>query len=79
MSGSTATGIRLSKNLLAQIEEVAQARKRAKTTILREAVEAYLEDWADYQIAVDRFNDPTDPVLTVEEFYQRLGRKPPKS
>jgi len=79
MSGSTATGIRLSKNLLAQIEEVAQARKRAKTTILREAVEAYLEDWADYQIAVDRFNDPTDPVLTVEEFYQRLGRKPPQS
>lgn len=79
MRGSTATGIRLSKNLLAQIEEVAQARKRASTTILREAVEAYLEDWADYQIAVDRFNDPTDPVLTAEEFYQRLGRKPPKS
>jgi len=74
----TTAALRLPEALYRQLEDVARARKRPKSAILREALEAYLEEWAEYQVALDRLNDPKDRVLTVEEFYGALGRKPPK-
>ncbi len=71
----TTTAVRLPDDLYQQLEEVARARKRPKGAILREALEAYLELRADYEIAVERMKDPTDPVLTEAEFLAELGWK----
>lgn len=69
---------RLPTQAVKTLEEIARERQRSPSAILREAFELYAEEWADYHIALDRLNDPGDPILTAEEFYGGLGREIPK-
>lgn len=48
---------------------------------MRKAVEAYLADHADYQIALDRLRDKDDPVISASQLRRRLGRRqgPPEA
>ncbi|MCI0340593.1 MAG: hypothetical protein L0216_05505 [Planctomycetales bacterium] len=48
---------------------------RPKSSLIRKALEAYLEDYADYQIALDRLRDKDDPVISGAEMRRRLARK----
>ena len=47
-------------------------RKRTRAEIVREAVDIYLKEWADYAIALERLRDPHDPVLPAEEFWAEV-------
>ena len=58
---------RLPAGVVDGLEAVARERKRNRGEIVREALELYLDTWADYQIAIERLGDPTDPV-------QKIGR-----
>ena len=64
---------RLPLKLISSIEEIAEARKRNKNEIVRDALEIYLETWADYQIAVERLKDAQDEILSETEFLAELG------
>ena len=64
---------RLPIKLISSIEEVAEARKRNTNEIVRDALEIYLETWADYQIAVERLKDAQDEILSEKEFISELG------
>ena len=48
---------------------------RSRTYLIVRALEAYLADHADYQIAIDRLRDKDDPVISSGELRRRLGRK----
>ena len=72
----TSNGIltaRLPQDLLDGIAAVADERHRKRSAIVREALEFYLADHADYQIALDRLRDNTDKILTEQEFLAELG------
>jgi len=65
---------RFPENIISELDEVARERKRTRAEIIREAVEVYLKEWADYAIALDRLRDPRDPVLPADEFWDEVGR-----
>ncbi|HQM65059.1 MAG TPA: ribbon-helix-helix protein, CopG family, partial [Acidobacteriota bacterium] len=64
---------RLPAGVVAGVEAVARERQRNRGDIVREALELYLDTWADYQIAMERLGDPADPVQTEREFLDELG------
>lgn len=64
---------RLPMKMIASIEEIAETRKRNTNEIVRDALEIYLETWADYQIAVERLKDAQDEILNETEFLAELG------
>jgi predicted DNA-binding protein len=70
MSNVVAT--RFPENIIAELDQVARERKRTRAEIIREAVEIYLTEWADYAIALDRLRDPHDSILSAEEFWAEV-------
>jgi predicted DNA-binding protein len=64
---------RLPMKMIASIEEIAEVRNRNTNEIVRDALEIYLETWADYQIAVERLKDAQDEILSEKEFLDELG------
>ncbi len=67
--------VRLLESMAKALDELATATERSKTYLIRKALEAYLEDYADYQVALDRLRDKDDPVISAAELRKRLGRK----
>ena len=70
---STAISLRLPDELVKALEAVAKSIDRPKTQLIRKALEAYLIDYADYQVALDRLRDKDDTILSSAELRKRLG------
>ena len=70
---TTAISIRLSKVLADQIDSIAKETERPRSFIIQKAVESYIEDYADLQVALDRLHDKTDPVISGKELRKSLG------
>jgi RHH-type rel operon transcriptional repressor/antitoxin RelB len=56
-----------------ELENVAKEAERSKSFIIQKAIEAYLEDYADLQIALDRLRDTSDGVVGSEDLRDSLG------
>ena len=65
--------VRIPDKLAKRIAGVAREAERTKSFIIQKAIEAYLDDYADLQIALDRLRDPTDQVVTGRELRKSLG------
>ena len=63
---------RFPENIISELDEVARERRRTRAEIIREAVEVYLKEWADYAIALDRLRDLNDRVLPAQEFWDEV-------
>jgi predicted DNA-binding protein len=63
---------RLPVGMISSIEEIAAERKRKRGDVVREALEIYLDTWADYQIAMERLKDAQDEILSEKEFLEEL-------
>jgi len=68
--------VRLPDKTARALDELASATERSRTYLIVRALEAYLADHADYQIALDRLRDKDDPVISSAELRRRLGRAP---
>jgi len=64
---------RLPLDMISSIEEIAEERKRKRGDIVRDALEIYVDTWADYQIAMERLKDAQDSILSEREFFDELG------
>jgi len=64
---------RLPLDMISSIEEIAAERNRKRGDVVRDALEIYLEIWADYQIAMERLKDAQDSILSEREFLDELG------
>ena len=60
----TAISVRLPKELSEQLESIAKETERPRSFIIQKALEYYIEDYADLQVALDRLHDKTDPILS---------------
>ena len=67
-----AISVRLPDELTKALEHLARAMDRPKTYLVRKAIETYLEEYADYQMALDRFRDKDDAILTGEALRKKL-------
>ena len=70
---SKAISIRLSDELVEQLESVARDTERSRSFIVQRAIEFYLEDYADLQVALDRLRDKSDRIVSGDELRKSLG------
>jgi predicted DNA-binding protein len=69
---TTTISIRLSEGIAEQLEEIARSIERTKTYLIRKAIKQYLEEYVDYQIALDRLNDANDEIISGKEVRKHL-------
>ncbi len=70
---SIALSVRLPDGLAKALEGLARSTERPKTYLVRKAVETYLAEYADYQVALDRLRDKDDVIISGSELRKRLG------
>jgi RHH-type rel operon transcriptional repressor/antitoxin RelB len=70
---NTAVSVRLPKEITEKLDSISKEIERPRSFIIQKAVEAYIEDYADLQIALDRLRDQSDPVISGEELRKSLG------
>ena len=69
---STVISVRLPEKLALDIDEIALETERARSFHIQKAVEMYIKEYADLQIALDRLNDPTDPTISLQEMRTKI-------
>jgi RHH-type transcriptional regulator, rel operon repressor / antitoxin RelB len=69
---STAISVRLPKNLADQLDGIARETERPRSFIIQKALESYIADFADLQIALDRLHDKRDAVISGKELRESL-------
>ncbi len=67
--------VRLPDSTAKALDELANAAGRPRTYLILKALQNYLAEFADYQVAVHRLRDQDDPVIWAVELRKRLGRK----
>jgi RHH-type rel operon transcriptional repressor/antitoxin RelB len=72
---SRSVSVRLDDRTARALEKLAKATDRPKTYFIEKALESYLAEHADYQIALDRLHDKDDPVISSAELRKRIGRR----
>lgn len=65
--------VRLPEDVMQALDHVASEVDRPRGYLVRKAVEAYLDEYAEYQIALDRLRDKDDKVIGGKELRKRLG------
>ncbi|MHC4756466.1 MAG: type II toxin-antitoxin system RelB family antitoxin [Planctomycetota bacterium] len=69
---STALSVRIPDQLASQLSEIARETERPKSFHVQKAIEAYLAEIADLQVALDRLHDTSDPVISVKDMRKEL-------
>jgi RHH-type transcriptional regulator, rel operon repressor / antitoxin RelB len=70
---STAVSIRLPNTLARELDHIADETERPRSFHIQKALESYIEDFADVQIALDRLRDQKDHVISSNELRKSLG------
>jgi len=63
---------RVTDQLVADLDAAARRLKRPRSEVVRQAIAAYLDDHEDLRVALERLQDPSDPVLDWEEVRREL-------
>jgi len=70
---TTAISVRLPEKLAQHLDCIARETERSRSFIVQKALESYLEDFADLQIALDRLHDTSDSIVSGGELRKSLG------
>jgi RHH-type rel operon transcriptional repressor/antitoxin RelB len=70
---TTSISIRLPPDLADQLDRIAKETERSKSFVIQKALEAYMEEYADLQIAWDRLHDLSDPLESAAELRKSLA------
>jgi RHH-type rel operon transcriptional repressor/antitoxin RelB len=70
---NTAISVRLPKELTERLDNIAKETERPRSYIIQKALESYIDDYADLQVALDRLHDRADPVVSGKELRKSLG------
>ena len=63
---SKALSVRIPDDLASKLSEIAEETERPKSFHIQKALESYLTELADFQVAYDRLHDSTDPVVLLK-------------
>jgi len=69
---STALSVRIRDDLAAKLTEISKETERPKSFHVQKAIESYLTEQADLQIALDRLQDPSDSIIDLETMRKHL-------
>lgn len=65
--------VRLTPEAEAQLEELCKETQRPKSYFLRKAVERFLEEEMLYRLALERWENREDSIITAQEMHEELG------
>ena len=63
---------RLPDEMAEALDAAAERLQRSRASLVRQALERYLEDLDDLAIALERLRDPSDPALDWTEVRREL-------
>ncbi len=69
---STTISVRIPDNLAIKLSEISLETERPKSFHIQKALETYLNELADLQVAFDRLNDASDPVISLAVMRKEL-------
>ena len=69
---STSLSVLISEPLAKELDEVAKSTERSRSFHIQQALKSYLKEQADLQIALDRMQDSTDAVVSMEDMKKIL-------
>jgi len=69
---STSVSVRISDDLAKRLDALAKETERSRSFLVQKALEVYLEELADLQVALDRLRDGTDPIISLDEMRKEL-------
>ena len=64
--------VRIPDELAARLDDLARATKRSKSSFILEALEAFLEEREELEIALARFRDPATEWVDHEDVRREL-------
>lgn len=70
---SVAVSIRLPDSLAKELDHISDETERPRSFHVQKALEAYVEDFADLRVALDRLRDPKDKLVSGKELRKSLG------
>jgi len=70
---STAISVRLPDSVAHALGRVAHETERSRSFVVQKAVETYLDEFADLQVAIDRLRDTSDPIISSRDMRRSLG------
>jgi len=62
-----ALSIRMSDSMAERLEKLSKEINRSKAYIIKSALQKYFDEYADYQVALDRIRDKDDRIISSEE------------
>ena len=68
----TTISVRIPDRLKKALDVIARETERSKSFHVQKAIEFYLKEQADFQIALDRLNDSSDTIVSVAEMRKKL-------
>ncbi len=69
---SKSVSVRIPDELADRLEIIVKETERSRSFIVQKALEVYLSDYADLQVAMDRLRDKSDKVVTADELRESL-------
>lgn len=65
--------VRIPEEISEKLDDLSREIRREKSFIIKSALVQYLDEYVDYQIALDRLKDKDDKIITSEELRKELG------
>jgi RHH-type rel operon transcriptional repressor/antitoxin RelB len=69
---SVSVSVRIPDKLAKELDSVVRITERSRSFLIQKALEFYLVEQADLQIAFDRLHDTADPVISIGEMREEL-------
>jgi len=63
---------RVPDEVISALDRAAQSLHRSRADIIRQAIEAYIEDFDDLSVAIERLRDPSDESIDWQEAKRAL-------
>ena len=65
--------VRIPEEMSEKLDDLSREIRREKSFIIKSALVQYLDEYVDYQIALDRLKDKDDKIITSEDLRKELG------
>ncbi len=69
---SSTLSVRISDEIAEELEIISKKIDRPKTYLVKKALEAYLGEYSDYFIALERLNDKDDEIISSKDMREKL-------
>lgn len=70
---TTLISLRLPEKILKPLNQISENTERPRTYLIIKALENYLDEYKDYQIALERLHDQNDAIISPAELRKNLG------